>query len=91
MEAYRLLWNCSLTDSTNIKNTLSKFIESYKIACKIRKNHSDISDVLCGRLSYIIAYLYTKLAESSERLLRGIFMLLLQVPTIIIVKLQVRN
>ena len=71
MEAYRLLWNCSLTDSTNIKNTLSKFIESYKIACKIRKNHSDISDVLCGRLSYVIAYLYTKLAESSERTNEG--------------------
>ena len=67
VDAYRLLWNRSLTDSSSIKNTLSKFIESYKIACKIRKNHSDISDVLCGRLSYVIAYLYSKLAESSER------------------------
>lgn len=67
VDAYRLLWNRSLTDSSSIKNTLSKFIESYKIACKIRKNHSDISDVLCGRLSYVIAYLYSKLSESSER------------------------
>ena len=67
IESFRLLWNSNLSDSSNIKNSLSLFIESYKIASKIREYHTDISDVLCGRLSYVIAYLYNKLAEYTER------------------------